>query len=53
MESVTEEANSSDHNGWSYIIRVTWMGKLITYKAHIQDLNHNGVALLGADEKRE
>ena len=29
MHRVIEEANSTDHNGWSYIIRVMKTGRLI------------------------
>ena len=33
VHGVIVEVNSTDHNGWSYIVRVTKLGMLITWNA--------------------
>ena len=47
------QGHSADHNGWSYIVRITKTGRLITfnYKIHPEDSNNDRTVPQKADLK--
>ena len=52
MHEVITEASSTDLNGWSYIIKVTKMGRLITHNmTHLKDTDNGGAVPQRTDVK--
>ena len=53
MDGMIVEANSTNHNGWSYIVRVMKIGRIIRCNTRHIDTDIGGAVPLGADKESD